>query len=75
MKTLLILSSMLVLVVGCASNKNKNAGAAGAPPAPVTTETGQSSGQSKGFVTGYTTEPQPGQTANHGWYTIQLPAQ
>ena len=70
MKTLFILSSILVLAAGCSTNKSKNTGA---PPAPVTTETG--TGQSAGTVTGYTTAPQPGQTATHGWYTIQVPAQ
>lgn len=69
MKTLLIFTSILVLAAGCASNKNKNAGA---PPAPVTTETVNMSGSS---TTGYTTAPQPGQTPVHGWYTIQVPNQ
>jgi hypothetical protein len=83
MKTLLILTSILVLAAGCASNKNKNAGATGAPPAPVTTMTTEpvSGGpMTTGAInltgstgTAYTTAPQPGQTPNNGWYTIQVP--
>jgi len=80
MKTLLIFTSIIVLATGCASNKSKNAGA---PPAPVVTESGAATSPmtsqpiilNGSSTTGYTTASQPGQTPNNGWYTIQAPHQ
>ena len=77
MKTLITLTSLLVLAAGCASHQGQTSSTAyGAPPTPVTTEvavqpqpaTTQALVMQPGVT--YTTAPQPGQQSG-GWYILQ----